>query len=69
MFRHVAMVMAAGVLVTAPAHARGGAGGYPTRPVRIVVNVAPGGGVDAAARARNLANLARHIGKRKAGQA
>ena len=48
MLRCVAAVAAAGVLAAAPASAQ--QGDYPNRPVKIVVDVAPGGGVDTATR-------------------
>jgi tripartite-type tricarboxylate transporter receptor subunit TctC len=51
MFRYVAMVVAAGVLAIGPVRAeQDAAANYPNRPVRIIVDVAPGGGVDTATR-------------------
>jgi tripartite-type tricarboxylate transporter receptor subunit TctC len=44
------MTAAALLLATAPAGAQSTAADYPGKPVRIVVNVAPGGGVDTATR-------------------
>lgn len=37
-------------VAAAPAHAQGQEAGYPAHPVRVIVNVSPGGGVDIAAR-------------------
>jgi len=48
MLRCVAAAAAAGVLAAAPAFAQ--QGDYPTRPVKMIVDVAPGGGVDTATR-------------------
>src|SRR5215471_11726775 len=48
MLRCVAAVAAAGILAAAPALAQ--QADYPSRPVKIVVDVAPGGGVDTATR-------------------
>ena len=44
------MTAAALLLATAPAGAQSNAADYPGKPVKIVVNVAPGGGVDTATR-------------------
>lgn len=47
------IVFAAAMLLgaaAAPAHAQGQEAGYPAHPVRVIVNVSPGGGVDIAAR-------------------
>jgi tripartite-type tricarboxylate transporter receptor subunit TctC len=49
MFRCIAAIVAAGLLSAIAVQAQQGAD-YPNRPVRIVVDVAPGGGVDTAAR-------------------
>ena len=49
MFRCVATAVAAGLLSALPVQAQQGAD-YPSRPVRVIVDVAPGGGVDTATR-------------------
>ena len=50
MSHRVAGVALAWILGTVPAFAQQNAAGYPSRPVRIIVDVAPGGGVDTATR-------------------
>ena len=50
MFRCVAAAVAAGLLLAVPVQAQQGAADYPSRPARVIVDVAPGGGVDTATR-------------------
>ena len=50
MFRCVAAAAAVALLSAFPVQAQQGAVDYPTRSVRVIVDVAPGGGVDTAAR-------------------
>jgi len=50
MHRRVAGIAAAWMLCASAAFAQQDAAGYPSRPVRIIVDVAPGGGVDTATR-------------------
>ena len=50
MQRLIATVVAAGLLSIGPVHAQQDAANYPNRPVKIIVDVAPGGGVDTATR-------------------
>jgi len=61
MFRWVALVVAAAVLPFGVAHGQDVAG-YPSRPVKIIVDVAPGGGVDTATRLV-AAKLEQHFGQ------
>ena len=49
MIRLAAMLVGCGVLLAGAAHGQDAAG-YPTRPVKIIVDVPPGGGVDTATR-------------------
>jgi len=50
MHRRVAGIAAAWMLCASAAFAQQDAAGYPSRPVRVIVDVAPGGGVDTATR-------------------
>src|SRR5216684_299794 len=51
MSKYLAVIAAAGVLVTAaPANAQDAAADYPNRPIKIVVSVPAGGGVDTVTR-------------------
>jgi tripartite-type tricarboxylate transporter receptor subunit TctC len=61
MFRCIAAVMAAGWLSGVSVQAQQGAD-YPSRPVRVIVDVAPGGGVDTATRLV-AAKLERSLGQ------
>src|SRR6185503_9835541 len=51
MSKHLTLAaVAAAVLAIAPVHAQQGAADYPNKPVKVVVTVPPGGGVDTVTR-------------------
>ena len=51
MSKHLPLVaLAAALLAATPAHAQQGAADYPNKPVKVVVTVPPGGGVDTVTR-------------------
>src|SRR5688572_20611044 len=56
------LAMTAALLIAAPANAATGPGGYPDRPVRVIVPVAAAGGTDIIARIV-LAKLAEDTGR------
>jgi len=59
---HTAVVLACFTCITGLAHAQGRSSDYPTRPIRVIIGIAPGGGLDTITRVASQ-KLSERIGQ------